>query len=100
MSTTPVYARIDTDLKNEAESILEKLGITPTSAISMFYKQLVLKNGMPFDLSLDDHKPLDATFMSEENIYKELAKGLEEIENGESIPFDEVINNLKKKYNL
>ena len=36
-NTSVLYARIDTDLKTNAEEILQKLGITPTSAIQMLY---------------------------------------------------------------
>ena len=46
-NTTAVYARIDNELKENAESILLKLGITPSSAIQMLYSQIVLQNGMP-----------------------------------------------------
>ena len=49
MSTSPVYARIDTELKENAESILSKLGITPSSAIQMLYSQIVLTNSLPLD---------------------------------------------------
>ena len=51
-NTTAVYARIDTGLKNSAEEILAKLGITPSSAIQMLYSQIVLRGGMPFELRL------------------------------------------------
>lgn len=36
-NTTAVYARIDSGLKDNAEKILQQLGISPSSAIQMFY---------------------------------------------------------------
>ena len=36
-NTSAVYARIDTNLKDNAESILSQLGISPSSAIQMLY---------------------------------------------------------------
>lgn len=42
-NTSAVYARIDTNLKDNAESILSQLGISPSSAIQMLYSQIVLK---------------------------------------------------------
>lgn len=54
-NTTAVYARIDTDLKNNAEVILGKLGITPSAAIQMLYSQIVLQKGMPFRSVLPDY---------------------------------------------
>ena len=41
-NTSAVYARIDKNLKDHAEGILAQLGITPSSAIQMFYSQVVL----------------------------------------------------------
>ena len=57
-NTSAVYARIDTNLKDNAESILSQLGISPSSAIQMLYSQIVLKKGMPFELKLPSSKPL------------------------------------------
>lgn len=44
-NTAAVYARIDTNLKESAEDILAQLGITPSSAIQMLYRQIVLTRG-------------------------------------------------------
>ena len=41
-----VYARIDPDLKEQAEAILAALGIPTSNAIDMFFKQIVLKKGL------------------------------------------------------
>ena len=43
-------ARMDEDLKNEAESILNSVGITPSEAIRIFYKQIVNRQGFPLEL--------------------------------------------------
>ena len=50
-NTAPVYARIDVDLKENAEGILYRLGISPSEAIKMLYSQIVLVKGMPFQSS-------------------------------------------------
>lgn len=42
-NTSVIYARIDSDLKDNAEGILSQLGISPSSAIQMLYSQIVLK---------------------------------------------------------
>ena len=57
-NTSAVYARIDTNLKDNAESILSQLGISPSSAIQMLYSQIILKKGLPFELKLPSSKPL------------------------------------------
>jgi DNA-damage-inducible protein J len=48
--TSTVRARIEPDLKDKAEQVFRKLGLTSTQAITMFYKQVELRNGLPFDV--------------------------------------------------
>nr|WP_236691041.1 type II toxin-antitoxin system RelB/DinJ family antitoxin [Lactobacillus iners] len=55
-NTNVIYVRIDTTLKENAENILNQLGITPSSAIQMLYSQIVLQKGMPFELRLPTNK--------------------------------------------
>ena len=46
--------RVDKDLKEEAENILEKVGIEMPTAIRMFLKRLVLEGGIPFDTKIPE----------------------------------------------
>ena len=47
-----LYARIDVEVKQQAEEILESLGITPSVALNMYYKQIILMKGIPFEVKL------------------------------------------------
>ena len=47
-----VEARMDSDLKQAAEAIFSQLGVSPSEAIRIFYKQVALYQGFPFDLRL------------------------------------------------
>lgn len=44
-----IRARISPDLKAEVKSMLDQTGLTPSDAIRMFYKQVTLCKGLPFD---------------------------------------------------
>lgn len=46
--TAQVRARIDPTVKEQAEGILEELGLSPSAAINTFYSQIVLRRGLPF----------------------------------------------------
>lgn len=48
--TATIRARVEPDLKNTAEHIFNKLGLTTTQAITLFYKQVELRNGSPFEI--------------------------------------------------
>ena len=47
-----VRARIEPELKNHAETIFNRLGLNTTQAITMFYKQVELRNGLPFNVAI------------------------------------------------
>ncbi|MDR1011382.1 MAG: type II toxin-antitoxin system RelB/DinJ family antitoxin [Opitutaceae bacterium] len=50
---TYVRARVDEQLKNDAESILAQLGLTTAESIRLFLSQVRLRKGIPFDLRLE-----------------------------------------------
>ncbi|MFH1860145.1 MAG: type II toxin-antitoxin system RelB/DinJ family antitoxin [bacterium] len=47
--TTIIRARIEPMLKNKAEQILNNLGLSATQAIALFYRQVELNKGLPFE---------------------------------------------------
>jgi DNA-damage-inducible protein J len=48
--TETIRARVEPKLKAEAEGILNSLGMNPSDAIRMFYKQVVMRKGLPFEV--------------------------------------------------
>ena len=50
--TSSIRARIEPELKNKAETIFRQLGLTTTQAITLFYKQVELRKGLPFDVAI------------------------------------------------
>ncbi len=56
--TSTIRARIEPDLKGKAEDIFKQLGLTTTQAITLFYKQVELKKGLPFDVSIPNETTL------------------------------------------
>ncbi|MGI9283386.1 MAG: type II toxin-antitoxin system RelB/DinJ family antitoxin [Endozoicomonas sp.] len=53
---TTVRARIEEALKEEAEEVLHKLGLTTSQAINIYFKQIALRKGLPFDVVIPDEK--------------------------------------------
>ena len=50
--TATVLARVNPELKEEAEKILDQLGIPTSLLINMLYKQIVMTKSIPFGLSI------------------------------------------------
>lgn len=55
-----VNARIESDLKLHAEAILHKIGMSSAEAIRIFYAQVCLQNGLPFDVKIPNKATLNA----------------------------------------
>ena len=66
-----INIRIDGDIKSSAEKVFARLGLTPTTAIVLFYNQVIRTNSIPFELKAD---------MPNEKTVKALQE-LEEMEN-------------------
>jgi DNA-damage-inducible protein J len=59
-----VRARIEPDLKKRVEIMFEKLGLSTTEAITLFYRQVDLRKGLPFDVVIPNEttrKTMDDT---------------------------------------
>jgi DNA-damage-inducible protein J len=54
MATTLVQVRIDEDLKNQATSVYDALGMDLSTAVRMFLKRSVMVNGVPFSMILSN----------------------------------------------
>ena len=51
-SKTTINIRIDSSLKNEAEFIIDSLGLSTSAAIILFFKALVREKGLPFEVKM------------------------------------------------
>ncbi len=58
--TEQVNIRIEPEVKIAAEAVFKKLGLTPSQAIKMFYRQAALQQGLPFTVSIPNRETLDA----------------------------------------
>jgi DNA-damage-inducible protein J len=53
-----IRARIEPELKEEVEGLLEKLGMSVSEAIGIFFKQVKFHKGMPFDVRIPNRATL------------------------------------------
>ena len=50
--TANVFARVEPEVKEQAEQVLDRLGIPMSNAVGMFLRQIVLQRGIPFEMKL------------------------------------------------
>ena len=98
--TANLYARIEPELKEEAEAILTSLGIPASNAINMFYKQVVLHRGLPFPVTLPSRRPVDMTVLTEDQLHEELQKGYDDATSGHIKPARQTFDDIRRDYGL
>lgn len=89
-----VVARVEPEIKEKAEAILEALGIPASTAINMFYRQVILWEGMPFRPAIPAHKPVARDELTDEAFDRRMAAGMAEARANQSAPASEVFARL------
>ena len=95
--TSNIYVRVEPDIKIQAEKILEKLGIPMSNAVSIFLRQVIMQNGLPFEVKIPENKPL---ILSNLTKYEEMLKAHKDFKDGRTYSFEEVEKELKKELKI
>jgi len=64
--TATIRARIEPDLKNDVEKLFKTLGLSTTEAINLFYRQVKLRQGLPFNIVIPN-KTTEQVFKDTDN---------------------------------
>ena len=92
--TANVTARIQPDIKESAEAILERLGIPVSVFIDMTYRQVIMHDGVPFSLEIPQ-KITTRDSITEAEFNKMMATGLAQAKADDSLTIDEAFSNLR-----
>ena len=77
MSQAIVNFRMDTNLKSNMEALCQELGLTMSSAFTIFARKMTREHRIPFDVSIDP-------FYSEQNQAR-IKKAIENLNNGKGV---------------
>ncbi len=83
-----VMARVEPDIKEQAEMIMSKLGLSTSSVINALYRQIIYKNGLPFSLTLPSTVPARDT-MTDAEFDAMMAHSLAQAKSDEGVSLDE-----------
>ena len=86
-----LHVRMDKELREQVTSILTTLGLTESDAIKMFYNQVLLNNGLPFEIKIPDK------LIAKQMLSDELKRAEESIKSEGTVPFEEVVKRFGLK---
>ena len=98
--TSTVFVRVEPEIKEQAEQVLEKLGNPMSNAVSMFLSQIVLQRGIPFEIKLPRDLPLSYGSLTKEQFNTEIEKGISDIESGNVYSASAVEAEMNTDYGL
>jgi DNA-damage-inducible protein J len=96
--TSNIFARVEPEIKEQAEKVLDQLGIPMSNAIGLFLRQVVLYRGIPFDIKLSRNEPLSIGNLSEEQFNAEIERGLSDVAAGRVVSADSVAERMRRDY--
>ena len=96
--SSSIYTRVEPELKEQVEQVLSRLGIPMANAINLFLHQIILHDGIPFDVKIPQGKPLDYSMLSREQFDIEMEKGLADLNAGRTMSSEQVRESMRRKY--
>lgn len=64
MKTSTITLRVEQSVKNDAEKVLKSLGLTMSTAIDMYLKQISLTQSIPFEIKIPNKQVNDSEIIS------------------------------------
>lgn len=98
--TSNVFARVEPEIKEQAEQVLAQLGIPMSNAVGMFLRQVVLQQGIPFEIKLPWNVPLAYSALTKEKFDAEIEKGMTDLRAGKVYSADDVEAEMKRDFGI
>ena len=91
-----VMVRVEPEIKEQAEAVMNQLGLSASTAINLFYRQMIAEQALPFKPSTRRRfKALDE--MTREEFDERMATGYAQAMNGHVRPAEEVFADLTRE---
>ena len=98
--TSNVFARVEPEIKEQAEQVLERLGIPMSNAVSMFLRQVVLQRGIPFEMKLPQAELLNYSSLTREQFDAEMEKGMADVKAGRVYSADTIEAEMRRDFGV
>lgn len=98
--TSNIFARVEPDIKEQAEEVLDQLGIPMSNAVGMFLRQVVLQRGIPFEVKLPANASIAFGSLTKEQFDVEINKGLSDIKAGRVYSADSVEEEMRRDFGV
>lgn len=89
-----VTARVQPEIKQQAEAILERIGLPVSVLIDTLYRQIIMTGGVPYSLTVPNFPVRDS--MTDEQFNKIMETGYRQAKNGQTVSVDEAFAKISE----
>lgn len=101
--TMPMTVRVNPEAKAGAEAVLSKLGLSTSTAVDMFLRQINRTKKVPLKLEIDDYgcpDSVNVAKMTPEELWNSIKESYDQAMRGEVIDARTAIEELREKYGI
>lgn len=96
IKSSNVMARVEPAIKEQAESILAQLGLPVSVVINSLYRQIIMRNRLPFPMTVPA-TPKSREDMTEAEFNAMMTRGLAQAKSDDSVPLQEAFDVLQRR---
>ena len=89
-----VTARIQPEIKQQAEAVLDKIGLPVSVLIDTLYRQIIMTGGVPFSLTVPKFPTRDG--LTDGQFHEMMEKGYNQAKSGEGLSVDEAFSKIRE----
>ncbi len=89
-----VTARVQPEIKRQAEEVLDRLGLPVSVLIDTLYRQIIMTGGVPYSLTVPRLPTRDT--MTDEQFHAMMEKGTRQANSGDGLPLDEAFEKIRE----
>ncbi len=89
-----VTARVQPEIKQQAEAVLERIGLPVSVLIDTLYRQIIMTGGVPYSLTVPKLPTRDS--MTDEQFNAMMEKGYSQAKSGQAVPIDEAFAKIRE----
>ena len=97
--SSSIFIRVDPTVKKQAEEVFSDLGLTASSAVNIFYRQVALQRCIPFQLTTIS-RPVSVDQITRQEFDAMIQEGLDAIQAGDMKPAQDVFTEMRRKYSI
>ncbi len=90
-----VTARVQPEIKRQAEAVLDRIGLPVSVLIDTMYRQIIMTGGVPYSLTVPKLPTRDS--LTDEQFNTMMEKGYNQAKSGEGLPIDEAFAKIREE---